>query len=153
MTFARHRCPACGSIAVVFDDAPFACQNDDCGKDAARERTDAPTREQFMREHAIVYYLALGNRVKIGTTTDLPGRMRAVPHEELVAFEFGSYALERQRHQQFAHARVVGEWFLREDAELAAWITNLRDTIEDPADVALSATRAVKRRILALDAA
>lgn len=152
MSFARHACPVCGHIAVIFDGKPFACQNTECGQEV-RVRSDAPTREQFMREHAIVYYLALGSRVKIGTTTDLPGRMKAVPHEELLAFEFGSYAAERSRHIQFAHARMFGEWFDRDDEELAAWIAKLREGIEDPTDVPLSATRAVKRRILGLEAA
>ncbi len=154
MSFEMYRCPACGVNSPAFDGAPFACRNDTCAADAAalaEPPRPRQTREAFMREHAIVYYLALGNRIKIGTTTDLPGRMAALPHEELVAFEFGSYKLEGQRHKQFAHARVVGEWFARDDDELTAWITHLREGIEEPTDVARSATRAVKRRILGLE--
>lgn len=156
MSFEMYRCPACGMKSSAFDGAPFACRNDTCAEDAAA--ASAPrelriTREALMREAAVVYYLALGNRIKIGTTTDLPGRMAAVPHEELVAFEFGSYKLERQRHDQFAHARIVGEWFDRADEELTAWVTHLQEGLEDPTDVARSATRAVKRRILGLEGA
>ncbi|HWU31045.1 MAG TPA: GIY-YIG nuclease family protein [Microbacterium sp.] len=154
MSFERYRCPACDHLSVIFDDQPFACQNPTCGIDAAVLReppAEGQTREQFMREHALVYYLALGNRVKIGTTTDLPSRMKALPHEELLAFEFGSYDVERTRHNQFAHARAAGEWFDRADAELTAWISALRADLEDPSDVPRSASRAVKRRILGLE--
>lgn len=155
MSFERYRCPACQRQAIILEGEPFACQNSTCAADALDRQTprEVITREELMRPHAIVYYLALGNRVKIGTTTDLPGRMQAIPHEELLAFEFGSYDVERARHQQFGHARVVGEWFDRADPELTAWVTALRATLEDPTDVLRSASRAVKRRILALEPA
>jgi len=152
MSFEMYRCPACNVVSPAFDGAPFQCRNDNCGEDAEKRANppDHETREGVMRDHALVYYLALGNRVKIGTTTDLPGRMKAVPHEELVAFEFGSYTQERNRHQQFAHARITGEWFDRSDPELAAFIETLRADLEFPDDVSRSATRAVKRRLLGL---
>lgn len=85
--------------------------------------------------------------------TEATGEPRVGRLEELVAFEFGSYKLEHQRHREFAHARITGEWFARDDVELTAWIDNLRCGIEDLTDVPRSATRAVKRRILGLDAA
>lgn len=152
MSFERYRCPACQQQVIVFDDGPFVCRNATCAADARerQEPREVITREQLMRPHAIVYYLALGNRVKIGTTTDLPGRMQAIPHEEILAFEFGSYDTERSRHQQFAHARIVGEWFDRDDAELTAWTTTLRAGLEHPDDVVRSASLAVKRRLLDL---
>lgn len=155
MSFERYRCPACQQQAIILKGDPFVCQNTTCAADALERQTprEVITREELMRPHAIVYYLAFGNRVKIGTTTDLPGRMQAIPHEELLAYEFGSYPTERERHQRFAHARVVGEWFDRADPELTAWIATLREGIEDPADVVRSASRAVKRRILGLAAA
>lgn len=59
----------------------------------------------------VVYYMRLGNRVKIGYTSDLPGRMSAIQPEELLVTEPGGRALELVRHGQFAHLRVVGEWF------------------------------------------
>ncbi|MDR6867669.1 hypothetical protein J2Y69_002273 [Microbacterium resistens] len=152
MSFERYRCPACQQQVIVFDDRPFACRNTTCAADAAalQEPREVITREEMMRPHAVVYYLAFGSRVKIGTTTDLPGRMQALPHDELLAFEFGSYDVERSRHQQFAHARVVGEWFERADAELTAWITTLRTSLEHPEDPVRSASLAVKRRVLGL---
>jgi hypothetical protein len=60
---------------------------------------------------AVVYYLRFGDRVKIGTTTNLARRLSAIPHDEVLATEVGSFTLERERHGQFAADRVIGEWF------------------------------------------
>lgn len=58
-----------------------------------------------------VYYVRFRDRIKIGTTTDLPGRMEAVIHEELLAIEPGGNAVERHRHLQFVQFRAQREWF------------------------------------------
>lgn len=58
-----------------------------------------------------VYYIKLGNRVKIGTTTNLPKRLEALPFDTLLAIEPGGNPREHARHQQFAALRVNGEWF------------------------------------------
>lgn len=60
-----------------------------------------------------VYYLRVGDRIKIGYSVDVRQRMRAYPPDsELLAVEPGSLALERERHQQFAGQRAAGrEWF------------------------------------------
>lgn len=60
---------------------------------------------------SVVYYLRFCCLVKIGTTTSIADRLKVIPHHELLATEPGSYDLERERHQQFAHLRDVGEWF------------------------------------------
>lgn len=155
MAFERYRCLVCGEQSFIFPHQTLTCQNKRCQSPRVQHerREDKKNREEFMKPWAVVYYLRLGNRVKIGTSTDLPGRMLVVPHEELLAFEFGSYKEERARHLQFAHARVVGEWFDMQDAELTSWIDSLRAGIEDLTDVPRAASRAVKRRILGLDAA
>jgi len=59
----------------------------------------------------VVYYALFGDRVKIGTTTDLVGRMGAVPHDHLLATEPGGREVERRRHEQFATWHATGEWF------------------------------------------
>lgn len=69
----------------------------------------APIRE-VMAE--VVYYVRVGDHVKIGYTTNLRNRMQAYPTGRLLATEPGGLTLERQRHEQFAHALDVGrEWF------------------------------------------
>lgn len=60
----------------------------------------------------VVYYLRLGERVKIGTTTNPRQRFAALPHEEVLAFERGDRRLERRRHLEFAAERGgSSEWF------------------------------------------
>ncbi len=58
-----------------------------------------------------VYYLRLGNRIKIGWTRNLSAKMKAIPHEQLLALEPGGLSVEAQRHQQFEEFKIVGEWF------------------------------------------
>jgi hypothetical protein len=80
---------------------------------------------------AVVYYMRLGDMVKIGWTTDLATRRQDVNPQEVLATEPGDMKLERQRHQQFADLRVHGEWF-RLEPPLTEWISEVkaRSTIE-----------------------
>lgn len=64
---------------------------------------------------ATVYYIRFGDRVKIGYTTNLRGRLQAIPHDEVLATEPGDMQHERNRHVQFADLRVIGEWFRYEE--------------------------------------
>lgn len=60
----------------------------------------------------VVYYLRLGDRVKIGTTFTPRQRFAALPHDEVLAFERGDRTLERTRHVEFADDRLgTSEWF------------------------------------------
>lgn len=71
-----------------------------------------------LRPEAVVYYVMLtGDRVKIGTTTNLKMRLasyRARP-EDLLAVEAGGRDVERWRHAQFEHLQIGG----REDFQMA----------------------------------
>ncbi len=82
-------------------------------EDDRASRTDEHDTEIRAGAAGFVYYLRVGERVKIGFSVDIRQRMRAYPHgSTLLAVEPGSYELERQRHQQFANARQSGrEWF------------------------------------------
>ncbi|WP_402843741.1 hypothetical protein [Microbacterium sp. GXS0129] len=153
MSHVVARCPLCNQKSSVPDGAAFQCHNDTCAEDAERIRNprEVITREQMMRDCAVVYYVAFGNRIRIGTTTDLAGRMKALPYDEFVAFEFGGYHLARQRRAQFSGARITVTWLERSDQELKTWIRQLRAAMEYPNDATRSATRAVKRRLLGLE--
>lgn len=74
---------------------------------------------------AIVYYIRRGGLVKIGTTADPYGRFRDLVPDEILAFEPGDRAQEQERHRQFMHLQVGGEYF-RDDPELRAHIGRLR---------------------------
>lgn len=64
---------------------------------------------------AVVYYARLGNRIKIGTSTNVRDRMTDLSAEELITLEYGGRNIELQRHREFATLRVVGEWFRMEE--------------------------------------
>lgn len=72
-----------------------------------------------------VYYMRIGNRVKIGWTTNLDGRMATINPEELLTTEPGNRILERARHHQFKELRTHGEWF-RLEGLLVEHIEELR---------------------------
>lgn len=76
-----------------------------------------------------VYFVRLGDRIKIGFTTDLDSRMKVVPHEEILAVMPGTMRDERRCHAAFQHLRTVGEWF-RVDEALLTFIARL-DPIAD----------------------
>lgn len=61
----------------------------------------------------VVYYIRFADRVKIGTSTNIAQRLKAIYHDELMATEPGGPGLEAQRHREFAEYLVPGqrEWF------------------------------------------
>lgn len=76
-----------------------------------RPAKSGPSTAAVPERLACVYYIRFGERVKIGTTTDLISRMRTIPHDEILAIEPGGHALEHMRHLEFAAWRDKGEWF------------------------------------------
>lgn len=64
---------------------------------------------------SLIYYLRFGDRVKIGYTTNLPLRLKVIPHDEVLATEPGTMLDEKVRHARFAPLRIKGEWFRHEE--------------------------------------
>lgn len=72
----------------------------------------------------VVYYLGievdtgLTGIVKIGTTVNLSTRIRRMELSRpdltfvLLGYEAGGPDVEKARHQQFADAHILGEWFI-----------------------------------------
>jgi hypothetical protein len=77
---------------------------------------------------SVVYYMRIGNRIKIGFSTNLTERLKAINPEELMAFELGGRKLEMARHSQFAQSRVNGEWF-KYEGPLAEHVRELQDSL------------------------
>jgi Meiotically up-regulated gene 113 len=77
---------------------------------AALEVTVAQQTERA-ELRCVVYYMRIGNRVKIGYTGNLRQRLSSFTPEELMATEPGGPKREGERHKQFAHLRTTGEWF------------------------------------------
>jgi hypothetical protein len=129
-----HRCPTCHAylcrqraMDLFFCRTP-KCEQPDLSRVemvqlvAKRKRAKQDLAEQTARlandstaaeAGSIVYYLAFGDRVKFGTTTNLPKRLLAIPHDEVLAIEPGGYGKEAERHSQFRSSRINGEWFRR----------------------------------------
>jgi hypothetical protein len=80
---------------------------------AEDERYEAEKAALRQDREGFVYYLMVGERLKIGYSVDVKRRMRAYPPgSELLAVEPGDRDLETQRHRQFAGSRTDGrEWF------------------------------------------
>ena len=113
-------CPECGVRALLASLARKTAKCENCGNvltaDEARRLSEAAAATQkpaAPRPTPVVYYLRVGQLIKIGYTSDLPQRLRAYPPDTLVlATEPGDMSLEQQRHRQFSWHRVAGrEWF------------------------------------------
>jgi hypothetical protein len=83
----------------------------------------------------VVYYLRLGERVKIGTTANPRQRFTQIVHDEVLAFERGDRRLEQRRHHEFAEQRLgTSEWFAF-DERVRAHVRILGAGAIDPWDV------------------
>lgn len=78
----------------------------------------------------VVYYLLFDAMVKIGTTTNIRQRLENLPHDRLLAVEWGSRKVEQGRHEQFARFRRKGEWF-RADQVLLNHAATVRTRFEE----------------------
>lgn len=95
---------------------------------------EIPDRELERVRVDVVYYLRLGDRIKIGTSFNPRSRFAALPHDEVLAFERGDRRLEHRRHEQFAADRIGGsEWFRAGDA-LVAHAAALAEGVDSPWD-------------------
>lgn len=94
-------------------------------KKADEERDRQEREKEAVRKKltAVVYYIEFGTRIKIGTTTNIVGRMADLPWERILLMEPGSYEMEKKRHEQFADQHVTLEWF-----DNAAPLTNFIET-------------------------
>jgi hypothetical protein len=73
-----------------------------------------------------VYYIRIGDRIKIGTTGNFKERMGDLMPDEILAAEPGDRKLEGMRHKQFAHLRIRGERFASGE-DLMSHITMVRE--------------------------
>jgi hypothetical protein len=78
-------------------------------------KREADEQERVRARSSVVYYMRIGNRVKIGYTTDLATRLADIGPEELLVTEPGGREVERERHNQFAALRSHREWFRWEE--------------------------------------
>jgi hypothetical protein len=108
--------------------------------EAERARREAASRpplaESARQEEPVVYYVRLGNHIKIGYSTNLVGRLNALRAEasDVLAIEPGARRLEAQRHEQFKHLRIKTRWEnFYPGADLEAHIVEIKATHGIPA--------------------
>lgn len=77
--------------------------------------------EQPAQQVEVVYYMRFADRIKIGTTVDLPRRLGDLHCDALLGYELGGHDLEKRRHRQFFRSRVIPhrEWFFQSEELLA----------------------------------
>jgi hypothetical protein len=121
--------PLCG-------DHYFAVRRWDYREAAAQLRARSP-QSVSSPENPIVYYVRVGERIKIGTTVKTVRQRfqgQLPPDAQVLATEPGSYDVERRRHRQFRHLQDANEWF-RPGSELWRHIAQLRETFGQPDDL------------------
>lgn len=83
-------------------------------------------------ELSIVYYVRRADLVKIGTTRRPYARFAALLPDEILAWEPGAHATERQRHHEFAEWRLGGSEFFRTNKALDRHVVALRRLHGEP---------------------
>lgn len=73
----------------------------------------AATREERMTAPGTIYYLRVGDHIKVGYASALESRLAAYPPTaELLATHPGTLRDEQRLHKRFAHYRAAGrEWY------------------------------------------
>lgn len=86
---------------------------------------------------SIVYYVRVGDRVKIGTTIKTVRERfqgQLPPDAQVLATEPGSFETERKRHRQFRHLQDANEWF-HGGPEIWKHVAELRKLHGDPQEL------------------
>ena len=91
----------------------------------------AQDRTRFTTEGLVYYLERMDGAIKIGCTRNFTDRRYTLRRRHgplnLIAWEFGYYAIEEVRHEQFAALRLdpIAEWF-RPESELIDHVLMLR---------------------------
>lgn len=93
-------------------------------KEKPEGRNANPAHGRHRLTDGLVYFIKFDGRIKIGFTTNLPQRMRQLPHDEILALIPGTVSTERALHSKFASLRANGEWFTA-GPELRAYVDGL----------------------------
>ena len=128
-------CPTCNYVSLfqVIETGVIYCTWPDCTA-FERELTTSESAGLHERQvvddgwhEPVVYYMRMGNLVKIGTSTNIRSRFETIGPQGVVAVELGDRVVERQRHNQFVASHSHREWFfLAED--IGRHIAELRAT-------------------------
>lgn len=89
--------------------------------------TDRKEIERLANPASLVYFICMGDLIKIGYTSDLRRRVQglSLTMGHVLATVQGGPALEQELHERFAGLREHGEWF-RADPPLLEYIAQLK---------------------------
>lgn len=96
-----------------FDAIHYRAAVENARKEQWRKDDSAERRNETLTTPGDIYYLSIGDLIKIGFTTDFEQRMRQYPpNSTLLARHPGTRKTERQMHHKFLQHRSKGrEWF------------------------------------------
>lgn len=99
--------------------------------------TDVKRKRYLSNRPGTIYYLQVGDRVKIGFTTDLYRRMMQYPpNSTLLATHPGTPMVEKEMHQDFRRHLADGrEWF-HPNADLDAHILKVQEKYPNRTSIA-----------------
>jgi hypothetical protein len=111
------------------------------------------SRQRRPEPEEVVYFLRGGDVIKIGYTTNLAARQRALETASAVPLELlasvpGDRREEARLHREWWHLHIRGEWF-HADEELLRYIRVLAGELEPEPDPQAQAQAAQFRRVLA----
>lgn len=89
-------------------------------------------REEDARARSVVYYVRIGEYIKIGTTINFKERMGSLLVDEVLATEPGGRQQESIRLRQFADLRVRRREYFRPDRRLLEHIEEIRQRHGEP---------------------
>jgi len=119
-------CAACGSRVGVRYPNGWVCAI--CDWKVGEMPDDDPVPQRV----DIVYYLRVGETIKIGTSGNPRGRFTQLWHDELLAFERGGRPVEQRRHKQFGEFRHARTEYFAPHPALDRHIAELREGVDDP---------------------
>lgn len=102
--------------------------------DEGRAKRVAKTPSGRLKAQSQVYYVRLGDHIKIGYTVNMTQRMNALRADlsQVLATEPGGRELEAERHQQFAAERVSRREDFNPSRRLLAHIEEIRAEHGEP---------------------
>lgn len=129
-------CPVCRYELRTGPGQHVECSNPTCWDDRWWEQPNPNAEVPTRQGTDWIYYIRFGDRVKIGTSSNVKARLSTLPYDALLALEPGGVDLERRRHAEFAVHRVPGqrEWF-EDTLALRDHVETLRRAHGDPHDL------------------
>lgn len=126
-------CPICRYELRTGPGQHVECSNPTCWEDRWWEQPNPAAEVPAKQGTHWVYYIRFGNRIKIGTSSNVRSRLNSLPFDEILALERGNVSVERERHRQFAAHLIAGqrEWF-EDHAEIRAHAAAIRQEHGDP---------------------